>query len=234
MLRVYIADTAALQKPSVFQAGYELLPLYRSRKVDDIKVAEGKKLSVGVGLLLRKICLDLDIAGADETLIYGENGKPYFSTYPQLFFNLAHSGERVMAAVADREIGCDTERIKTADLRIARRFFVPEEYEVISRETVPEKQNELFFRFWTAKESLQKCTGKGFALHFDSFTVDFDNGTYCFKDDCFPGVYRFSELDFADGYRYAYCIKTDSEPSEAPEIKQIDFNKLLTHTQNLR
>ena len=164
MLRIYYAATAVLAEVSLFRRGYELMPTERRRKINQIKPETGKRLSLGAGLLLRKICRDFRIDGADEEIAYGPRGKPYFATQPQLYFNLSHSGNRVLAAVADREVGCDVEAVGTGNLQVARRFFAPAEYETICRETDAEKQNELFYRFWTVKESFLKCGGEGFAL----------------------------------------------------------------------
>ena len=56
---------------------------------------------------------------------------------------------------------------------MAKRFFRWEEAERIAK--APEViKDDLFFRYWTGKESYLKLTGKGLAGGLDSFFVDLD------------------------------------------------------------
>ena len=43
---------------------------------------------------------------------------------------------------------------------LAKRFFLPREYEVI-KSLLPEKKQQVFFRYWTCKEAYLKATGDG-------------------------------------------------------------------------
>jgi 4'-phosphopantetheinyl transferase len=86
-----------------------------------------------------------------------EHGKPYLAAAPDLKFNLAHSGEKALVAVArEVEIGVDVERLRPMpDYReIADRFFPePEAAEVASEAD--------FFRRWTRLEAAVKALGVG-------------------------------------------------------------------------
>ena len=113
-------------------------------------------------------------AGCENRIMeyrYGEHNKPYLCD-GALFFNLSHSGERVMAAVSEYETGCDIEQIKEADEAVARRFYQKHEYEHLL--SVPEEErNELFFRYWVLKESYMKAKGQGIYLGPDTFGFRF-------------------------------------------------------------
>src|ERR1019366_3201867 len=85
-----------------------------------------------------------------------EKGKPYLALAPEIRFNLAHSREVALVAVAlDVEVGVDIERQRplTEYAAIAQRYF-PEGY------TAPTSVRE-FFRHWTRIEALLKAHGGG-------------------------------------------------------------------------
>ena len=85
-----------------------------------------------------------------------EKGKPYLASAPEIRFNLAHSREMALVAVArDVEVGVDIERVRPLPeyAAIARRYF-PEGY------TAPTGVRE-FFRHWTRFEALLKAHGSG-------------------------------------------------------------------------
>ena len=107
---IYIADTAPLQNDVLFAALYQSLPDYRRRKSDRYLVAGAKRLSLGVGILLKAACFEQGIPGADNDIVFGEQGKGYFKNVRNVFFNLSHSGERAMCVIAPVETGCDVQQ----------------------------------------------------------------------------------------------------------------------------
>lgn len=201
---VYAADTAVLEEEALFAAGYDMVSGSRREKIDRKRLPGDKRLSLAAELLLMGCLREWGIVSYQFG--YGINGKPYLRKcgykegYGQgdipLHFNLSHSKERVMCAIADQKVGCDTEKIRSIDLSVARRFFAPEEYEKIAALKTGEEQIELFFRYWTRKESFLKATGRGCTLPLDSFRAD---GS---KDSL---GYHFKEYDLQDGYKYAVC-----------------------------
>jgi 4'-phosphopantetheinyl transferase len=85
-----------------------------------------------------------------------EKGKPYLASAPHIRFNLSHSREMALVAVArDVEIGVDIERVRPLPeyAAIARRYF-PAGY------TAPSGVRG-FFRHWTRFEALLKAHGAG-------------------------------------------------------------------------
>lgn len=85
------------------------------------------------------------------------NGKPYFPDHPHLHFNLSHCRSAVMAAVADRPVGCDIEDVQDEAsmdmLEVA--FNAAEREKIISAGNPPLELT----RLWTAKEAFAKCSG---------------------------------------------------------------------------
>ena len=94
-------------------------------------------------------------------------------------FNLSHSGDYVAVAISVEQVGVDLEqwkeRLPVADL--AAHAFRPEEAAAIAGSTEP---HLLFYRLWTAKEAVMKCTGLGLSLPPASIIVRCDaNGIPC-------------------------------------------------------
>ncbi len=225
--RIYIADISVLKDPVIFENLLNQVPEYRQKKAMSFKFPKGKMQSLGVGLLLRQACVDAGLGLADAHVAYGENGKPYLTDFPEVQFNLSHSGERVMCVLSPFETGCDVETIKGDRGRLAERFFMPEESVWIKHFETLEKQSDAFYRLWTLKECYMKVTGRGMSLMPDKFSLNVDeNGNISLFHEGNRMEYAFREIDLHDGYRYAYCIKNNGE--NAPqEVRCIDLKVLL-------
>ncbi|MBV9859992.1 MAG: 4'-phosphopantetheinyl transferase superfamily protein [Alphaproteobacteria bacterium] len=125
----------------------------------------------GLRLLLGAYC------GVAPALIrFSQNayGKPALEgADPPLDFNLSHSGEMALYAVARQaELGIDVEqhRPDIALLDLARRFFAPSEAAALVALPAPARA-AAFYRCWTRKEALIKALGLGLAMPLDAFTV---------------------------------------------------------------
>lgn len=109
-----------------------------------------------------------------------EYGKP-FLVNPEadgLLFNLSHSGEIAIIAVArDREVGVDVEFIRPdfATSEVAEHFFsVAEIYTLSGLE--PHLRPRAFFDCWTRKEAYVKARGEGLSMALDVFDVSLAPG----------------------------------------------------------
>lgn len=102
----------------------------------------------------------------------GPRGKPYLSERKDLFFNLSHSGQMALVALAHAEVGVDLEKLRHLEslTDIAQRHFSTSEYEALSGLT-GEEQLRGFYRVWTCKEAFIKALGAGLSLRLDVFDV---------------------------------------------------------------
>src|SRR5260221_395249 len=106
---------------------------------------------------------------------YEKHGRPALVAQPDrcIDFNVSHSGELVVLAVArTRKVGVDVEKIRVdieAD-EIAERFFSPHEVRML-RSLPGDQRPQAFFRCWTRKEAYMKACGEGLAMALDSFDV---------------------------------------------------------------
>lgn len=198
---IYLADTYTLSNPQLFETAYRTVSPTRRAKIDAVRFDKDKRLSLGAGLLLHIGLTECGLK-APFDIDYNEFGKPFLANNDGIFFSLSHSGTRAMCAISDVPVGCDIEIVKEADLKVAKRFFHPDEYEAILALATPESaadffteiastaettkvsthatvsaaQSDMFFRIWTRKESYVKAVGKGLSLPFESFSVLDDEG----------------------------------------------------------
>ncbi len=126
----------------------------------------------------------LYIPAAQVEFTYNTNGKPFLATTlggKTLSFNLSHSGELALVAVARRRaVGVDVERIR--ELRdyegVARDTFSPAEYKAIQVLPAPMRL-AAFFACWTRKEAYVKAIGGGLSHPMDQFEVSVLPGETC-------------------------------------------------------
>ena len=130
---------------------------------------------------------------------YGEKGKPHLREYP-LFFNLSHSGEYVVCAVSDREIGVDIQKYSNTNvMQIANRFFSKEECRVLEACETEEERQQSFLRLWVRKEAYGKLLGKGI-LGVVSVNLLPDESSMAAGKKLL-----WREWSFPEGYKIAMC-----------------------------
>ena len=164
MLRLFWADVSSLD------FNYEKLPLshYRRKKLEKIKIASRIQQSIGAELLLiQAIKSVMPDAEVPLEVCVGEHQKPYLKDIP-IHFNLSHSGDYAVCAIADVEIGVDVECKSTFNPRIAERFFCVEEQQLLN---MADDKNDMFCRLWTSKESALKLLGTGLNRSLASLNV---------------------------------------------------------------
>lgn len=109
-------------------------------------------------------------------ILRGEHGKPYAPDLHGIEFNLSHSGQHALIAIArDQPIGIDIEaqgRRRSID-DIAERFFAPAESKALR--AVPEATRDAaFLRLWTGKEAVLKALGEGISFGLDRVEFELD------------------------------------------------------------
>ena len=185
------------------------------QKIYALQVAEKKEQHAAAVGLARYAVLQ---AGGREPVDFENNahGKPYLSVpNDHLYVNWSHSGEYVLCAVSDREIGVDIqENQKEPKPSLVRRVLQPEEREHYER--VPaEEQRMLFYRYWTIKESFLKATGTGFYAGLDGFLVQMEADGPVIRQNKAGKTYGCRILPFANtGYTAAICRDGSVENTE--------------------
>ncbi|MBI4649872.1 4'-phosphopantetheinyl transferase superfamily protein [Candidatus Desantisbacteria bacterium] len=117
----------------------------------------------------------MNTSPTELTFTHNEYGKPSLNACRgnRLCFNVSHSAERVLYAVAyGREVGVDIEYIRPFENaeEIVERFFSEQE-KVEFRNLPSQLKNNTFFIWWTRKEAYAKAIGLGMSVPFDNFSV---------------------------------------------------------------
>jgi 4'-phosphopantetheinyl transferase len=110
------------------------------------------------------------VGQASNALEFGvrPHGKPHL-VKPALdsppCFNLSHSGDLVVVAIAEVELGADVECLRPVvnAEKLARRFFGSAERRAITELDGPAR-DRAFLRIWTQKEAYLKATGLGVGM----------------------------------------------------------------------
>lgn len=229
-VKVFFMDVSPLMeegKQKEFQRLKSLLSPGRRQKIEKFRYVQGKCLSLGAGLLLDYGLRQYGLRERDAVLVYGADEKPYLKESPEIFFNLSHSGTIAMAVFGDRELGCDVERVGKPDLRVAQRFFAPEETKVLEKIQEEKEQALMFYRFWTLKESFLKVTGKGIRMPLQEFCIHLGPPVWVEREHGAEN-YGFAELSLP-GYGASLCVEGGGESLKVEEprfLERDDLDKL--------
>ncbi len=222
-MMIFVTTTDAFADEKLYEKAYSLVPEYRRAKADRMKMRENKLQTVTAGLLLnyavgiwntkmreknyktkyvrfRRVdadsiikannqCFDYDIA-------YNSQGKPYFLSHCEIFFNISHSSNYVACAISDRPVGIDIEGGRKARQNLAKRFFDESEASWINEC----QSEERFFRIWTLKEAYGKATGKGVLDILDKIVYRLKEGKMTAYIDDVPQNFTIVERKVDDLY----------------------------------
>lgn len=173
----------------------------RLEKANRCVQPKDRLLSLAAGKALDKGLQEYGLKEKDVTILMNEHGKPYLKDYPDIHFNLSHSGEIALAAFDEKEIGCDIERKRPIKEEIVRRCFSEEEREFILQ---AKGKDEAFTRIWVYKESFIKALGIGLGMSLSSFSVLPTSKGIVLKQSFDPGNWAIEEIKI-EGYIAAIC-----------------------------
>lgn len=242
---LYAASVLPLEDESLYRLAYDNASSDRRQKIDGFRFAKDRRLSLGADMLLQYALREANTEYDPARIKIGAYGKPSLEDMP-LHFNISHAEDYVICAISACEIGCDIEKIRSADLRIAERFFCPEEYSHIASQTSAADRDLLFYRYWTLKESFIKATGMGLNLPFNEFCIELGEESLaeiCAEIHAMLGEespdklgedihirqsfdqrkYSFTEFSSILGYCCAVCTTGDQQNAE---LKMIDLSKM--------
>ncbi len=181
-MNLYSMNIQCLKDLKTFESQYEKASVLRKRKIDAFRMEKEKLRCLAADVIFRQGVSDYENERKKERQdqlqqFFGTYGKPYLKTFPELFFNISHSGDFVVAAFGEEEIGIDIQLIKSFKDTMAERFFTLEEQHYIKRNTEKQEQNmeKQGILMWACKESYLKYTGEGLHRALNSFSVDLES-----------------------------------------------------------
>ncbi len=216
---VFTASVLPLQDPELYAEGFSALPAARQMQLLRLRDPMDRCRSLAASLLLQAALRQYGLP-ADSDWQRSGSGKPFLPG-SGIRFNLSHSGDYALCALAGTEIGCDIERIRPVSPRAAERFFCPPEAADILAQPTLEARTERFFRYWTLKESFVKAVGTGLRLPMRSFCLAFSPSAQLVQGGP-DGQYFFREFSDLPGYRCAVC--TADDPRE-PVFHLLDLSQ---------
>jgi len=155
-VKIIIADAR-----QVAACGDEIIGVisrYYAQQYQRIKKKQEADQELTAGFLLKKY---LGVISNDQ-IIRTEYGKPMLRS-GNAFFNLSHSGEYVVLAVADMEIGVDVETILDVHWPTVNKIFSKKQ-KVELELTAASGQPIQFTRLWTECEAVLKLVGTGLGV----------------------------------------------------------------------
>lgn len=200
MNELYLMEAGELLLKQNYDSAFRLLDTDRQERVTRMRQDKNKALCMAAGLLpayvLEEYKRTENVCGAAEDILNTgityvnasqiliacsekepaviakkANGKPYFKDFPDVFFNLSHSGDYAVCAVSDKEIGVDIQEYRSITGKLADRILHERECSLYRK-----LQPEQLLQIWAAKEAFVKCTGDGLSKDFRELCVDFTAG----------------------------------------------------------
>ena len=172
------------------------------------------------GLLRETLAGRLGLAPAEVPIVIGPNGKPQLDRaagLEDLRFNLSHSGDWALIALADgREVGVDIEqheRRRNLD-GLATRVLSESEQVAWEEAGTDDERVRLFFGLWTRKEAYAKALGEGLGVVMRELTLApaREPGRWLVRDAAPPaGDWLVADLEAPAGYSAAVAVTGGAE-----------------------
>lgn len=168
-VRYMVADVSRLlADDALLMASLENLSSARRDKTLAYKHSRGRALSAGAGILLDELLAAHGLCERDMSYIDGEHGKPAFADYPQLAFNLSHSGSKVAAAISQElQVGIDIQHDTHYRPEVVHRVFLPAQVQRLGLAKSEAERQHLFTQMWAEAEAYAKATGEGLKWPFE-------------------------------------------------------------------
>lgn len=199
-MRLLAADITCFENHSLFNRLYHSVHPVRKAKIDALRYAEDKFLSLGAGILLKVALQDAGYNYENARFIRNEWGRPMLSD-GAFSFSLSHSGNYAMCAVSDREIGCDVQKRRAIHRSVVQRLFSEEE-----KRQIDAGGEEAFCRIWSLKESYLKMIGMGLNMGLGDFSITLGSNPVIEQDAIEGSVYLREFRDIRD-YCFGVCAR---------------------------
>lgn len=196
---VWLAFDEHFQTSEVQAELAELLIPQDLERVQRLRFEPGKRQFALTRVLQRQVlsAYALEVAPMQWQFQSSAEGRPSLAPpfdHTGLHFNIAHTtGVVAMAVCRHERVGVDVEKLGSAPLAVAERFFSAAEAAQL-RSLPPDAQPRRFMRLWTLKEAYLKAIGTGLPGGLSRMSFLFDAGE----------SFRFEHVDDADTARWQF------------------------------
>lgn len=167
MWQIYGLDIRQLRQTD-YAAQLETLPNERKQAIVRMRNSNDKIRGLGAGLLIAYGLKQAGVPKEYRQILTGAHGKPYLSGGAGVCFNVAHSGDYVIAVFSDGEVGIDIERRREVRESLIKRCTQPVEQIRVWQQADREMA---FARLWAAKEAYIKWTGEGLSCPLSEIEI---------------------------------------------------------------
>ena len=201
------------------------LPLSLVQKIDAYKFPVDQQRSLMGQLIVRQFyAARFKLKWQDIEFEYNEHSKPRLKSYPHHYFNISHSGDWVVVAFSDKEVGLDVEKVKGDRRKIADRFFTDSELKDLNSIKDEQQQQLYFYQLWTLKESYMKAIGTGISMSLNSFAFVKENDKFKLAFSGKDADWHFYSTPLEKDYFLSICAK---EEFSTDSLKLV-FNDLIS------
>lgn len=180
-----------------------LLNAGEQARADRVKVRGDHERFVKSRGALRRILAEQAGQTARELVFAeGNGGKPELRDHPLIHFNLSHSGDFTLIAVAARPLGVDIEAIRPdIDWRDFADSNLHRDERAVLEASRDAAARDAFFQIWTHKEAFLKATGAGLTDHLTAICVPLEGGPIRAPGFLSSGTWHAIPLDAPRGYK---------------------------------
>lgn len=197
-MKIFYFNITPLRNKNIFAEKLKEISPERLAKIERLKKQDDKFRCLGAGLLINYV---KELYGIDDDIMVAKNGKPHF-TKEKMSFNISHSGNYVVIAVSDYNIGIDIQRMEKSNSLIAERNFCASECAYINENDNHDIKRQRFHEIWTIKEAYLKNIGIGLRKPLNSFEIDLSGDNPKIIDN--PG-YAILQMKLDNLYIMAVC-----------------------------
>ena len=156
MIKLFYSECPEKISSEIYRKAQADMPEWRIKKALAYRREQDRILCYYAYFLLKYAVKDFwDINNVPD-ISFGKYKKPFFSDYPEFFFNYSHCSAGVCCAVSDSEVGTDIQNIERYD---GMKYVMTENEQ--QRILIAKKPENEFTKLWTVKESFYKMLGSG-------------------------------------------------------------------------
>lgn len=200
-----------------FEMYLKTVSLSRLVNISRYKKKADKLRSVMSEILIRRAYYEYTSKELTKEIKFNEYGKPYIDD-SEFFFNISHSGDYVLIAYGDSEVGVDIQKCVDIPKLMQSLIFLPDELTYIN--SLPSNsRKEPLVQLWTMKESYLKYLGTGLTKEMNTFIINMKDGSVMdIGGELLPRIHIKSFPVFED-----YYVSICSEARDASSDFQVSF-----------
>lgn len=210
-MKIYYFNITPLRNKFFYEKSVKKVSEIRQEKIHRLKRTDDKLRCLGAGLLIEFIKEKYNVK---DDIVIDKFGKPHFKA-TKSSFNISHSGNYVVIAVSEFNIGIDIQRMEKNNQLVAEKNFHSNECAYINEGEDDNVRLQRFYEVWTVKEAYLKNVGIGLRKPLNSFEVSFEADSPKITDN--PG-YEIIQMKLDEKYIVSICADIRDKTFNIEEV----------------